>query len=92
MATDKNEKLQKLIEQIKKEKEIIARAKANIKKLNTQKKKLEKAIKDDELAQICRSLEERGITSVDEFNRIFPNAAVSQNSKNGEDSSINPIL
>ena len=42
MATDKTEKLQKVIEQIAKENEIIARARANIRKLNTQKKKLEK--------------------------------------------------
>ena len=42
MVADKKEKLQKLIEQIGKENEIIARARANIRKLNTQKKKLEK--------------------------------------------------
>lgn len=92
MVVDKKEKLQKVIEQIAKENEIIARARANIRKLNTQKKKLEKAIKDDEFAQICRSLEESGITSVEDFNRIFPNAAISQNPKNGEDSSLDPIL
>ena len=31
-------------------------------------------------------------TSVEDFNRIFPNAAISQNPKNGEDSSLDPIL
>ena len=42
MATDKKVKLQKILEQIEKENEIISRARANIKKLNEQKKKLEK--------------------------------------------------
>ena len=42
MVADKKEKLQKLIEQIGKENEIIARARANIRRLNAQKKKLEK--------------------------------------------------
>ena len=92
MVADKKEKLQKLIEQIKKENEIIARARANIRKLNAQKKKLEKAIKDDEFAIIRSSLEESGITSVEDFNRIFPNTDISQNPKNGEDSSLDPIL
>ena len=92
MVADKKEKLQKLIEQIGKENEIIARARANIRRLNAQKKKLEKAIKDDEFAQICRSLEESGVTSLEDFNRIFPNAAISQNSKNSEGSSLDPIL
>lgn len=92
MAMDKKEKLQKILEQIGKENEIIARARANIRRLNTQKKKLEKAIQDDEFAKICRSLEERGITSVDEFNRFFPNSAILQNPKNDEDSSLDPIL
>ena len=92
MVADKKEKLQKLIEQIGKENEIIARARANIRKLNAQKKKLEKAIQDDEFAIIRSSLEESGITSVEDFNRIFPNADMSQNPKNGEDYSLDPIL
>ena len=92
MATDKKEKLQKILEQIERENAVIAKAKDNIKRLNAQKKKLEKAIQDDEFAKICRSLEERGITSVDEFNRFFPNSAILQNPKNDEDSSLDPIL
>lgn len=92
MATDKKEKLQKILEQIERENAVIAKAKDNIKRLNAQKKKLEKAIKDDEFAQICRSLEESGVTSLEDFNRIFPNAAISQNPKNGADSSLEPIL
>ena len=70
----------------------IAKAKDNIKRLNAQKKKLEKAIQDDEFAIIRSSLEESGITSVEDFNRVFPNADISQNPKNGEDSSLDPIL
>ena len=92
MATDKKEKLQKILEQIERENAVIAKAKDNIKRLNAQKKKLEKAIQDDEFAIIRSSLEESGITSVEDFNRVFPNADILQNPKNGEDSSLDPIL
>ena len=43
MVADKKEKLQKLIEQIGKENEIIARARANIRRLNAQKKEVGKS-------------------------------------------------
>ncbi len=92
MATDKKVKLQKILEQIEKENEIISRARANIKKLNEQKKKLEKTIQENEYAKICRSLEERGITSVEDFNKVFPNAAISQNPKNDENALPDSIL
>ena len=92
MATDKKEKLQKILEQIERENAVIAKAKDNIKRFNAQKKKLEKAIQDDEFAMIRSSLEENGITSVEEFNRHFSNNGISQNQKNGDDSSLDPIL
>jgi len=92
MATDKKEKLQKILEQIERENAVISKAKDNIKRLTVQKKKLEKAIQDDEFAMIRSSLEENGITSVEEFNRHFSNNGISQNQKNGDDSSLDPIL
>ena len=92
MATDKKEKLQKILEQIERENAVISKAKDNIKRLTVQKKKLEKAIQDDEFAMIRSSLEENGITSVEEFNRHFSNNGISQNQKSGDDSSLDPIL
>lgn len=70
MAKSKKEKLQKINEQLKKESSIIEKVKLNIKSLNSQKKKLEKQIQNEEFAELRDVLADYGIKNIEDFERF----------------------
>ena len=73
MAKDKEERLQKIITQIAKEKLVIAQAKQRLKSLKEQKKKLEKQIQEEESARLMSVLADFGIKNIDDFERFMDN-------------------
>ena len=67
MAKSKQERLQKIDEQIAKENLLIAQSKERIKTLTAQKKKLEQQIEEEEYALLRDLLCAHGIKSIDDF-------------------------
>lgn len=67
----KEEKLEKINEQIQNENETIKKSKQKIKKLNLKKKKLEQQIANEEYAELKDVLKDYGITSVGDFQNFI---------------------
>ena len=78
MENQKTDKLEKLIEKIKKvteqinkENAAIIQAKQKLKTLQAQKKKLQKQIQNEEYAQLRDVLADYGIRSIEDFERFI---------------------
>lgn len=78
MENQKTDKLEKLIEriakvkeQIERENDTIAQAKRKLKALQTQKKKLEKQIQNEEFAQLRDVLADYGIRNIEDFENFI---------------------
>lgn len=67
----KEEKLEKINEQIKNETATIKKAKQKIKELSIKKKKLERQIANEEYAALKDVLKDYGITSVGDFQNFI---------------------
>lgn len=74
MAKNKQEKLQNILEQIAKENMSISQSKQRLKKLNAQKKKLEKQLQDEESARLMNVLADYGIKNIDDFEKFIDNS------------------
>lgn len=72
-SVNKTEKLEKVLQQITTENEIIAKAKLKIKKLNITKKKLEQQITNEQYAELKAVLHDYGIKSVTDFQNFIDN-------------------
>lgn len=74
MAKSKQEKLQNILEQIAKENMSISQSKERLKKLNAQKKKLEKQLQEEESARLMNVLADYGIKNIDDFEKFIDNS------------------
>lgn len=78
------ERLQKIISNIKNEKQAILKSKEKIKDLNKQKKQIELKIAKEKNAELCKYLSECGIKTVKDFQDF-----IDDNTKNTPEESDN---
>lgn len=71
MSKSKQERLQKILEQIAKENLTISQAKEKLKTLNAQKKKIEKQIQAEEYEQLRSVLSDYGINTIKDFENFI---------------------
>lgn len=74
MAKSKQERLQKILEQIARENLAISQAKEKLKTLNAQKKKIEKQIQAEEYEQLRSVLSNYGINTIKDFEEFIDKA------------------
>ncbi len=69
--SNKQEKLQRVLEQIAKENLVVAQSKEKIKALKKQKMKLEQQIREEESEQLMNVLADYGIKNIDDFEKFI---------------------
>lgn len=69
--SNKQEKLQRVLEQIAKENLVVTQSKEKIKALKKQKKKLEQQIREEESEQLMNVLADYGIKNIDDFEKFI---------------------
>lgn len=84
----KEEKLEKINEQIQNENETIKKAKQKIKDLSVKKKKLEQQIANEEYAELKDVLKDYGITSVGDFQNFIDNCTDKDRSETDDNTNL----
>lgn len=69
--SNKQERLQKVLELIAKENLVVAQAKEKIKNLKKQQKKLERQIREEESEQLMNVLADYGIKNIGDFEKFI---------------------